>query len=355
MFNGQRLVIARQRRRYTSKELAERIGRVPHTVTRLEQGVTEPEPDTVATIAQVLGFPQAFFFEADAELLRDGASFRSLTSMRARDRDAALAAGSVAFLLDDWVDRRFNRPRAEVPLFDPAILPDQAARLVRHEWGLGEKPVSNMIRMLEAKGVRVFSIADTAQTVDAFSCWRGHVPYIFLNPHRSAERMRFDAAHELGHLVLHRHGGGVGRLAEQEANRFASFFLMPADDVLARVHGVNALDDLIAAKRRWGVSLAALAYRLHKLRRLSDWQYRGFCIEMQQRGYTREEPNAIAPERSVVWRKVFAELWSDRLGREHVAAELQVPVAEVENLIFGLTGGAAPADLASAAPLFLVA
>lgn len=113
---------------------------------------------------------------------------------------------------------------------------------------------------------------------------------------------------------------------------------MPTEDVASRVRGVTALDDLVKAKKRWGVSVAALAYRLNKMGRLTEWQYRGFCIEMNRRGYRTQEPDTLPPEHSVVWQKVLSALWNERLTKEHIAAELNLPAAELENLLFGLTG-----------------
>src|SRR5205085_7960830 len=133
-----------------------------------------------------------------------------------------------------------------------------------------ELPISNMIKLLESKGVRVFSLAENTKNVDAFSCWRNDIPYVFLNTFKSAERSRLDAAHELGHLVLHKHGGPrQGRDAEAEANTFASSFLMPKADVRSRIPFVRTLDDIVSAKKRWGVSTGALAYWLYKLGILS--------------------------------------------------------------------------------------
>ena len=86
-------------------------------------------------------------------------------------------------------------------------------------------------------------------------------PYVFLNTIKSAESSRFDAAHELAHLVLHQDGSVAGRLAEDQANRFASAFLMPRADVLSVLPRVQHLQQLIDKKSRWRVSLAALNYR----------------------------------------------------------------------------------------------
>ncbi|MEK2654790.1 ImmA/IrrE family metallo-endopeptidase [Pseudomonas aeruginosa] len=55
-------------------------------------------------------------------------------------------------------------------------------------------------------------MAEETSQVNAFSCWRrGVTPFVFLNTQKSAEASRFDAAHELGHLVLHRHGENKGK------------------------------------------------------------------------------------------------------------------------------------------------
>lgn len=352
MFNPQRLSLARKRRRLSAKGFAELIGMSPVTVTRLEKANNEPEPETVDLIAKKLGFPREFFFGGDIdELAKDAASFRSLTSMTARERDAALASGSLAYLLSDYIAAKFNLPEPKLIDLSHERDPAAAARTVRQVWALGEQPISSMIKLLESKGVRVFSLAENTKNVDAFSCWRNDIPYVFLNTFKSAERSRLDAAHELAHLILHKHGGPQqGRDAEMEANSFASSFLMPKADIMSRLPFVSKLDELVTAKKRWGVSTAALAYRLHKLGILSDWQYRMFCIQINQRGFRTEEPNGLPREESVIWKKVFTELWSDRISKSQVAAALHLPADELENLLFGLTGAITPPARAKGPP-----
>lgn len=340
MFNGKRLALARKRRRLTSRSLAQMTGISPVTITRLESSENEPEPGTVERLAKALDFPIDFFFGEDIDdVEKDAASFRSLTAMTAKERDAALAAASFAYLLSDYVADRFNLPAVDVLDLSNERDPATAARSLRQAWQLGEQPITNMIKLLEAKGVRIFSLAENTKNVDAFSCWRNGVPYVFLNTFKTAERSRLDAAHELAHLVLHKHGGPrQGREAEVEANSFASSFLMPEADVRAKIPVAHRLDQIIAAKRRWGVSTAALAYRLHKLHILSDWQYRTFCIQMNDRGFRTGEPGGLPREESVVWKKVFTALWSEKISKSKIAETLHIPADELENLVFGLTG-----------------
>ena len=144
------------------------------------------------------------------------------------------------------------------------------------EWGLGEKPIPNMIHLLEAHGIRVFSIAEDFADVDAFSCWHpSGTPFIFLNTKKSSERSRMDAAHELAHLVLHPDEVGTrDRRIEEEAKQFASAFLMPRADLVARGLHFATIQQLIVAKERWRVALSALALRLHALGVITEWHYR---------------------------------------------------------------------------------
>lgn len=243
-----------------------------------------------------------------------------------------MSAGVLAHLLDDWVTKRFNLPEPDLlDLRDEN--PEAAAIALRRHWGIGAKPIPHLLKLLEAKGVRVFSLSESNKNVDAFSCWRNGTPYAFLNTFKSAERSRFDAAHELGHLLLHIHGGTSGREVEREADQFAAAFLMPRDDVISNIPRVHSLERLITYKARWGVSVAALARRLFDIGIITDWHYREMCKQISQRGYRTKEPCPIEREQSILWRRVFEELWKDRMTRDHVAAELGVPSDEISSLV----------------------
>lgn len=293
---------------------------------------------------KALGFPRDFFFGADIDEPDEKlVSFRSQTAMTAGVRDAALAAGSIGFMLSDWVENRFNLPDVQVPdlhLYEP----EMAARVLRQEWKLGEQPISNMLHLLESKGVRVFSLAENSKRVNAYSLWRDGKPYTFLNTMKSAESSRFDAAHELAHLVLHQDGQVTGRAAEDQANRFASAFLMPRADLLAKIKFVHSLDSLLAYKARWIVSLAALNHRVHQIGITSDWKYRDFCIQIATKGHNTKEPNEAKREKSVIWHKVLKELWAEKRTKSDIANDLSLPESEVDTLIFGvlLPGDATP-------------
>lgn len=338
MFNPKRLSLARKRRGLNGKGLAERSGLSVVTISRVENG-ENPDAETIERLAHALGYPKDFFEGDDPEELDTSAvSFRSLTKMTARERDASISAGLLGVELGEWVEREFSLPKPN--LIDLSYETDMevAARTLREYWALGEKPIGNMIGLLEVNGVRVFSLSEETASVDAFSFWRGETPYVFLNTYKSAEHSIFDAAHELGHLVVHRHAGAQrSPIAEREANAFASAFLMPVADVRARMPKFITVDVIIKAKRRWRVSAMAMAYRLHTLGFLTDWRYKSACIELGRRGYRSGEPDGIERETSTVWKKVLTQLWAERTTKEEIAKQLNLPTDEIESLIWGLT------------------
>jgi Zn-dependent peptidase ImmA (M78 family)/transcriptional regulator with XRE-family HTH domain len=335
-FNPQRLMVARQKRGLTKARLASKGQLGLRSVTAYEAGETTPGDDAIRALSRSLDFPPSFFFMPNLELPSAySISFRALSTMTASQRDAAIAAGAIAFELSRWLESRFNLPPCTVPDMR-GFTPETAATALRQRWQLGEQPIKNAIHLLEAHGVRIFSLAEECRELDAYSLWRGSQPFVFLNTMKTGERSRHDAIHELGHLVLHRHTGtSYGRRAEQEADAFAAAMLMPRSDVLARAPRYPSLNELIRLKHRWLVSVSSLAHRLHSLNLLSDWHYRTICIELGGRG-REDEPEPILRESSQVLKKAFEMARADGTSRSALAADLGINSADLDALIFGL-------------------
>lgn len=348
--NLSRLSFARKRRQLTKKQLADMAGISSITLTRIDTGkITTPGDETVSALAKALGYPISFFYMDDIdEVNQNEVSFRSLKAMTAKQADAALASGSLGYIFNDWVSGKFNLPDADL-LDLRAEDPASAAASIRRHWGVGFRPIPNLIKLLESKGVRVFTLTE-GKNVDAFSFWRDGVPYIFLNTVKSAERSRFDTAHELGHLLMHRHGYPEGREVERDADLFASHLLIPREDLIAHLPATPSLAKIIFSKRRWGVSVAALARTAKDAGLLTDWHYRELCKQIAIAGYRSKEPEAIPRERSILWRKVLEELWKDRYTKETIASHLSLPLDEVDSLLQGVLGEATQVERSGAPP-----
>ncbi|ASK96609.1 XRE family transcriptional regulator [Xanthomonas campestris pv. merremiae] len=336
-FNPSRLIAARQRAKFSKKDLATRIDVTQKSISLYEDG-RQPSPATLAKLARALGVPPGFFFAPDLSVpTPENASFRSFSRMTSAQRDSALASGGYAFAFASWMEARYHLPVMGVPDLSGAD-PEVAAALVRSEWGLGVLPIKNMVHLLESRGVRVFSLVEDSREVNAFSSWRhGQTPFVFLNTVKSSESSRFDAAHELGHLVLHRHGEAKGKQVEAEANAFAAALLMPKSEMLALAGRCRSVKDVLSLKKRWNVSAMALVYRLHKVGVLTEWLYKSLCIELSTLGMRTNEADSAERETSLVLKKVFDAMKEQGQGLRDIATDLQLPVEEVHRLVFGLT------------------
>lgn len=357
MLNPERLELVRHRRGLTKKGFADILGVDRRTLQRFEIGEYDLPAASIDKLLDYSGFPKSFFEET--ELLEypnpDSVSFRSLRSLTAASRNSAMAAGALAFKFDDYITSEYSLPKNNLTTEVKSASPVKAALSLRAEWGIGLRPIGNFLNLLERHGIRVFSLAEETRHLDAYSLWRNNKPYIFLNTLKTAERSRFDAAHELGHLLLHRHTGpsSANADAEAEADAFASAFLMPKEDLLAEIPHVRSIQDIIQKKRRWGVSAAALSYTLHKMGRISDWHYRSYCIALGRMGRDKE-PNPMQRETSQIWQKVLTDLWQRGIPLHRLAELLKVPESELNSLLFGIASEKSTAKPNLAKPLFRV-
>ncbi|GAB1644184.1 helix-turn-helix domain-containing protein [Krasilnikovia sp. MM14-A1259] len=344
MLTPSRLKLARNRRGLTREQLSKLAGITTRSLLAYENGTQRPTPDNLDRLASALDMPTAFLLGGDVdEIPLEAISFRALSKIPAGKRDMARSAGRIALMLAHWIDQRRAIPMPDVPDLADAD-PETAAETLRNRWELQRDGVDNMIRLLECRGVRVFCVALDCHEVDAYSFYWNATPFIFLNTTKTAERTRFDAAHELGHLVLHASARPARRpQTEREADRFASALLMPRASILASGLRNASAEHIIASRARWRVSAMALAHRLHELSLLTDWGYRAVCVELARLGYRSGEPEGIAAEHSQVIMEALKATQPDTSLVDQAASDLHLTVGELRKYIDGLL----PTDSAS--------
>ena len=177
-------------------------------MSRLEKGHSEATAATVGSLAEALGYPEEFFFLPDVPgLSGEAVSFRGLKSASVREREAARAAAELGVNVARWLDRSFALPEPDLPDLSFMSETDAAARSLRQACGLGERPVASMVALLEAKEVRVFSLGEDTQAIDAFSFWQDGIPFVFLT--------------RLG-ISIHREARSARRLTTQPGCRLRS-------------------------------------------------------------------------------------------------------------------------------------
>lgn len=342
-----RIQLARERRGMTKVALASELD---VTTRLLHSYESEGAPASRADdLSRALGVHPSFFLLPEREAVAtDQGFFRALRRATAAQLNASRATASIGAEFYDWLASKFKLPQAALPDLD-GHEPEMAAAALRAFWGRGEESLPNLVQLSEAHGVRVMSLPATARTVDAFSFWLDDRPHVFLATEKSAERSRFDLAHELGHLVMHsRHASPTEtstREIEREADAFASAFLMPRRAVLPVAGREPAVPQILALRSHFRVSAMAMTRRLHDVGRLSDWGYRQNCVQLAQRGYRSGEPGGIDRERSRVFDTVFALLREQGVTVTDAGRELGLHPSTIQELTFGqvlvpITGGA---------------
>ena len=340
-----RLVLARRLAAMPRTALARRVGVSPAAITQYEKGQSRPTLVVLAELAAALGV-EADFFRAGAPmpaLSASGAHFRSLRSTSSLERERALAFGEVALCVFAAVETYVDLPAVDLPELEvPADLDiagaTALARQTRAAMDLGTGPIPNVVRLLEARGVAVVALDASSVKVDAFCHQQGARPLVMLNPAKADKaRSRFDAAHELGHLVMHHDCEPGSKLIEDQAHAFAAELLTPAASIAADLPTRVDWTRLHALKARWGVSLKALVVRAHRLGALKEATYRRALRELAAAGYP--EAGSLGPAEVPVLLPRAVDLLGGVGALERVAAQARLPLATVRR-VWEAAGGA---------------
>ena len=302
-FNGERLKQARVIRGMTVAELAEKVAQQRQTLSMYEINKSQPSESTMEAISRELRFPKQFFYEESVGN-QGTVYFRSLLTTNKRYRSEQIAKMKILTQI-----YRFLQDYIEFPEFDSSdipsgISPDEAAAYLREIWELGQRPIENIVTLVEQHGILVTTFSTSTDDIDAFSeplVVDGSSTFLiaYSNNKTSAARVHFDIAHELGHIVMHEWSEDIEDLSkeefrarEQQANDFAAAFLLPPDtfrnDLLAgEPYSLAYYKQL---KRKWRVSIAAMIRRARDLNVITTEGYQMLLRTMQRRGQRKEEP-----------------------------------------------------------------
>lgn len=318
-FDPRRLTLARWVNELTKKDLADRVGVSATSITQYEAGKTLPSSAVVFRLALACGVPAAYLFRSSERRRPDFSSrsfFRSLraTSQRERDRADALAEHVVDIV--DLLDSKVELPPADVPNFGVGSGTreeiEAIAEATRTHWKIPPGPIANMVRLLESRGVVVARLRSDGRKLDAFSRWFGDRPLVILWGDKTDKaRSRFDAAHELGHLVMHSDADPLSIEQERQAHMFASAFLMPADavggDLVRFVPTHRTWEQVLTRRAHWGVSAKALLYRSREMGAMPEASFRR-SMQNYNRHEVRERDGAAlgAPENPVLLARAAA-------------------------------------------------
>jgi Zn-dependent peptidase ImmA (M78 family)/DNA-binding XRE family transcriptional regulator len=304
-FNGDRLKAARIYRGLTVAELAAQIGLQRQTISMYENDkLKNPEYSTVKKMSDTLGFPPEFFLERESMELKVGSTyFRALLTTNKKYRSQQVQKMNFISSIYSFLNEYIEFPAFNFPTLQGELDPEDAAKALRKCWNLGDKPIDNIIYLVEQNGILVTRFDTDTDDIDAFSHMLNiNENSIFLIGYSknkgTAARIHFDIAHELGHILLHEWSEDIESLSkdefkerENQAHAFASAFLLPKEAFIADVGTyANNLAYYIELKKKWKVSISAMIRRSYSLNLIDYFTYQYLMRTMQKQGIKKEEP-----------------------------------------------------------------
>lgn len=346
-FRPERLKEAREIRGYTMVDLANALNISRQAISQFEKGTAKPNMANLIRISSILNVPLYYF-------LRDRASsssrtspiyFRRFNTATKKHRVQAIRYEEWITYIFEFLNNYLNFPKPNLiqsnidftKLTNDQI--EEIALQLRRHWMLSDRPISNITMLLENNGI-IIGHKNLSGKLDSFSCWHCDRPNVVLtNNNRSAVRTRNSAMHEIGHLVLHRdvtdeelENARWHKLIENQANRFASAFLMPittfTNDFIS-----TSEDALRILKRRWLVSMKAIVRRASDLRLINESQLINAYKKLSP--YRKKEPldDDIPMEKPVLLSRGINMLINDGfITRPQLLDELNLPIKDIIEL-----------------------
>ncbi|AWC31850.1 MULTISPECIES: spr1629 family repressor/antitoxin [Bacillus] len=320
MFVGTTLTNIRILHGYTRKQLSEMLDITEQAVWQYENGYMSPKLEVINKMKNIFGVKSKYFYSEDILTKNGNANVQQChIAYRAEVMNSAQKNQSEAKNIEylnsflKIIEKKLYYPPNEIVILRDKIIEylnnsseerkvkiEKAASIAREFLNIGNKSNINLLFMLEKKGAFIFEKA-IGEKIDAYSLWsEDERPFIMLgNLKKSAARRNFDLAHELGHLLLHYKvefsllDNKSHREYEQEANLFAGAFLLPEKEFtedFSMLIKMSSPDSYIDLKKKWVVSIQAMAYRAHSLGLLDYQKYRYFNIKLNRQGYKIREP-----------------------------------------------------------------
>ena len=216
---------------------------------------------------------------------------------------------------------------------------EEISEILRNYWKVEKGPINNLSILLEKNGIVLCNSDIYNVKVDACSEVINNTAIFFIRTNDiSACRLRFDLAHELGHLILH---SGITKeelqdkelldKIEKEANMFASAFLLPrqefSNDVLAL-----SLDHFVNLKSRWKVSISAMIYRCNELGIFSDSQVLYLRKQISLKKWRTVEPldDIIQPEKpKLLCNAINLIVNNDIQSKNQISKDINLPIQDL--------------------------
>ncbi|MGO3181853.1 MAG: ImmA/IrrE family metallo-endopeptidase [Aequorivita sp.] len=312
-FNHSQFIFAREYRGIGQTDLSKKIkGLSQSNLSKFEKGFDVLSENVIYELINFLDFPLEFFTKTINNDI-DIAHYRKKASITKAVKIQLESNNKIIGYLVDQLNDSVDYPNFSLRPLDPEeYTPEEAAKFTRKIMGLNKRePVINIFSLFESSGVIVIEFDDLTDKFDgvSFITDSGN-PVIVINKNFPNDRKRFTLAHELGHILMHSIGDFPNpahrdeKQKENEANRFASEFLMPAFGIQNSLIGLS-LYDLAPLKKYWHTSKQSIIRRAKDLRGIPDNRATYFMIELSRMGERKVEKTLVDIDKPVIFRNAY--------------------------------------------------
>ncbi|NOT65643.1 MAG: ImmA/IrrE family metallo-endopeptidase [Methylotenera sp.] len=339
--NPEMVILAREFRGLTQKDLALKAVVTQPQIARVEAGIEQSASDEVLErIAKALNFPMSFLTSNENRLGFGSSSvfYRKKSSLTAANRKQIEGVTNLSRIaIKKTLDAVDIQTKLQLPKYDLDLTEytaKQVAERVRAMWLIPDGAVQNLTSLVESAGVIIVEADFGTNGIDGTSIWVAETPpFIFLNKNLPPDRYRFTLAHELGHLVLH---DIPHERMEEEADEFASELLMQTSEFKAATFQFGSkptLRQLAQIKPYWKVSIASMIMKLHQLNHISDAQKKSFFIMMNTAKIRMNEPQGFEKEKPLLLKKIInASIKENGFNENQITDFLKLPIDVVMQL-----------------------
>jgi Zn-dependent peptidase ImmA (M78 family)/DNA-binding XRE family transcriptional regulator len=304
VFNGSRLKEARLFNKLTITELAEKLNVTKQMISKYENGKSEPSFEKSLLLMNILGYPREFFYTTDNYIIEnEGIFFRSRLTATQKSKQPASIALKYSVIVRDFLEQYIDFPALQNrEIYEDKDDPGEIALSIRKSLNLGLDPIDDIVEVAELMGFTVINMDFQEDKVDAFSSMNtinGNSYFVITTGNSgSFYRQQFSIAHEIGHWALHQNINPQEldkeeyKVMENEANKFASIFLMPKESFGNELKNkiVDEIDTYYNLKRKWNVSMAAMIMRARDLDIITSEQEAKLYKQMHYRRWRNPEP-----------------------------------------------------------------
>lgn len=299
---AERLKSARLMKGYSLQDLENSLQKKVsrQALHKYEKGEMTPDSEMLGYLCDALDVRPDFFY-SKSEVTFGDIEFRKLKKLPVKEEHKIIE--QTKYYLSRYlqleailgISSAFDNPLAALPPIDDHAGVEEAVRIVREKWEMGNGPIASVYELLEGMHIKVIEI-DAGEDYDGMqTIVNDTIPVVVVNKLkvRKPDRRRFTALHELAHLIL-----PIRHLPEKQketlCHQFAGAMLISREHLVRKLGGEKRLrlsmQELGAIKKEYGISIQAIVMRAKALDIISDNYCGVFFAMLKSMGWKTDEP-----------------------------------------------------------------